>query len=135
MRSSRTITLFAPPPLPLRRDSSSVVASVVVHGLVCGCLIFGVRTAPRVSNRSAIRRYTVRVLNVPMPEPVVEQTAGISVPRPVAKAAAPLPAPGGSPASMPDVATRLAQLPRRQILIQPDAPPDVLLQHPTPIPL
>ena len=136
MRSSRTITLFAPPPLPLRRDSSSVVTSVVVHGLVCGCLIFGVRTAPRVSNRSAIRRYTVRVLNVPMPEPVVEQTAGISVPRPVAKAAAgPQPAPGGSPASMPDVATRLAQLPRRQILIQPDAPPDVLLQHPTPIPL
>ena len=37
---------------------------------------------------------------------------------------------------MPDVATRLAELiPRRQILIQPDAPPDILLQHPTPIPL
>lgn len=138
MRSSRTITLFAPAPPPARHGSSSLVVSVLVHGLAFGCLIFGVRTAPRVSNRTTIRRYTVRILNVPMPEPApVEEAAGISAPHPVAKAAAPQPAaPGGSPASMPAVATQLAQLPpKTQILIQPDAPPDLLLQHPTPIPL
>jgi len=109
----------------------------MVHGLICGCIIFGVRAAPRVTNRSATRRYTVRVLDVPMSEPQVEQTAGVSVPHPPAKAAAASqPAPGGSSASMPDVAAQLAQLvPKRQILIQPDAPPDILLQHPTPIPM
>ena len=37
---------------------------------------------------------------------------------------------------MPSVATQLAKLaPKQQILIQPDAPPDILLQRPTPVPL
>ena len=137
MRPSRTITLFAPPPPSPRRESSSVVVSLVVHALICACLIFGVRTAPIVSNHYAIRRYTVRMLSVPMPEPPAEQAPGISAPHPVSMAAAaPGPAPGGRPASMPSVATQLAQLvPKPQILIQPDAPPDILLQHPTPIPV
>ncbi len=121
----------------MRRGSSSLAVSILVHVLAFSCLIFGVRTVPRVSSRTAIRRYTVRILNVPIPEPApAEEAAGVSVPRPVAKTAAPQAPPGGSQASMPAVATQLAQLPpKTQVLIQPDAPPDILLQHPTPIPL
>lgn len=87
----------------------------------------------------------MRILNVPPPEPrPVPQLAQVQLPHPVqarlsrpahAIAAPPAPA-GGSPPSMPAVATQLAHLtPKTQILIQPDAPPDVLLQHPIPLPL
>jgi hypothetical protein len=135
MRSSRTITLFAPPPRS-RTGSSPFVFSIVAHLLVCACLILELRTTPRISSRSAIRRYTVRIMNVPMPEPVLEQSAGVQVPQPVQNAAAPTPSSGGSPAPAPSVAVQLAHLvPPTQILVQPDAPADLLLQHPVPVPM
>jgi hypothetical protein len=135
MRSSRTITLFAPPPRPTPTGSSPFVVSILVHVLAYGWLFFGLRNTPRISNRSTIQHFTVRILNAPTPVPQVAQTSGSHVAHFVPKASAPTEAPGASPASMPSVATQLAQLvPKSQILVQPDAPPDILLQRPTPIP-
>lgn len=139
MRSSRTITLFAPPPAS-PRGSSSFMFSILVHVVACGWLFFGLRHTPRIAAQTPAQRFTVRILNVPMTEPRIERPAASAAASAVVhsapqSAAARLPT-GGAPPPMPSVAVQLAQVvPRTQILVQPDAPPDILLQHPTPIPL
>lgn len=137
MRASRTITLFATPPTPTRSGSTALVVSVLVHVVGYGWMFVGYWNTPRIMARPSNQRFTVRILNAPKPEPVPEQPAPIhfarSVPQP---AAAPKAGAGGSPAPMPAVATQLANLaPKQQILIQPDAPPDIMLQHATPVPM
>jgi hypothetical protein len=123
---------------------------MVVHVAACAWLIFGLSNAPRITNKPAHERFTVRILNVPSPEPQAQQVAHATphsitapaseaprptTPSPAAAAPAPAPAAGGSLPSMPSVATQLALLkPRTQILIQPDAPPDILIQRPVMVP-
>ena len=136
MRGSRTITLFATPPPPARSGSTALVVSVLVHIVGYGWMFAGFRNTPRITAARSNQRFTVRILNAPKPEPVLEQPAPVHLARSVPHPAAPKVGAGGSPAPMPSVATQLANLaPKQQILIQPDAPPDILLQRPTPVPL
>lgn len=135
MRSSRTITLFATPPRPARTGSSSFVISILVHVLAYGWLFYGLGNMPRVSRRLTIRHFTVRILNAPTPIQRGPESSGSHVAQFDPKVSAPAESPGSSPASMPSVATRLAQLaPKAQILVQLDAPPDILLHRLPPIP-
>src|ERR1019366_3865767 len=122
------------------RGSSSFMFSILVHVVACGWLFFGLRHTPRIAAQTPAQRFTVRILNVPMTEPRIERPAASAAASAVVhsapqSAAARLPT-GGAPPPMPSVAVQLAQVvPRTQILVQPDAPPDILLQRPTPIPL
>src|SRR6266702_4419414 len=136
MRSSRTITLFAPPP-PSRRGTSPFMFSVLAHVCACVWLFYGLRHAPQITSRQSAQRFTVRILNVPMTQPRIELPAAASagarsIQRSVAAAQS---ASGGAPPPMPAVAQLAELVPKSQILIQPDAPPDVLLSQPSPIPL
>jgi hypothetical protein len=136
MRASRTITLFAPPPFPTRSGSTAIVVSVLIHIVGYGWMFVGFWNTPRITARPLNQRFTVRILNAPRPEPVLEQPAPVHLARSIPSPVAPRAGAGGTPAPMPAVATQLANLvPKQQILIQPDAPPDIVLQHPTPVPL
>ena len=164
MAPARTITLFADPPPP-QHGSSSWVASLLVHVAGAAWVSYGLAHAPHVQNRTVHQRFTVRVLNAPMTKPEVRQYAAIGstvhpaapvTPLPPRAAASSAPAPGpaaqaaakqpaSSPAPTParetpapaaPAAIQLAQTThQQQTLIQPDAPKDLLLQHPTPVPL
>jgi len=138
------------------------MASLLVHVAVFAWLVFGLARAPYIENRTIHKRFTVRILNVPMTQPEVRQYAAagspvhpaalpahsssqpISAPVPPAQVVAPAAAQSAPPApSLPDkpapalpAAVQLAQtVHQSQTLVQPDAPKDLLLQHPTPIPL
>lgn len=134
MQSSRTITLFTEQP-PSRRSPSSFTISIFVHSVALGWLIFGLRHTPRLGDQSLIERYTVRLLNSPRTEQQKLRSTGTGVahsaPRPDSHT---LP-PGGRPAPLSSLPQQLAQLIHAsQTLVQPDAPPDLLLPQETPIP-
>jgi hypothetical protein len=82
-----------------------------------------------------MQRYSVRLFDSPKPEPRRPQAAGGGVtyngPQNDARALAP----GGSPSPTTYVPPQVAQLhPAPQTLVQPDAPPDLLLLKEVPIP-
>ncbi len=135
MKSSQIITLFAEPSPP-RTAPSSFLVSILVHGAGFGLLLIGLKHTSRISDPSVIKRYTVRLLTPRRTEPQPRHSArgGVAYPDPqsVARALAP----GGSPAPLPYVPPQVAQLlPASQTLVQPDAPPDLLLPQETPIPV
>jgi hypothetical protein len=133
--SSPPIPRFLLPETP-RQISAPVVGSVVLHVFLCAWIYVGFKNVPRLT-APAPHRFTVRILNVPPPDPLPP------VPPAVAQAAHVLPrvtAPQSAPsdqaaAPMPSVADTLAKLaPKPQILIQPDAPSELLIK-PVPVPL
>jgi hypothetical protein len=135
MRSSGILTLFTEQP-PLRRGPSSFLVSIVFHAVAFGLLFIGLRHAPRINDQST-QRYTVRLLNPPKPEPERPRptgSGGVSYPGQQNQAHAL--APGGSPAPQTYVPPQVAKLhPAPQTLVQPDAPPDLLLAEVVPIPV
>lgn len=150
MKPAPMITLFSRPQFSPRGGSASVVVSILAHAAGFGCLFLGLSQAPRIDRNSTLRHFTVRVLDTPLTAPPAQQSAasGVahSLPQSVAHAHSSagdaavspptLTAPGESPAaSMPTPASQLKQLVHQaQTLVQPDAPPNVLLLHKTPIP-
>jgi hypothetical protein len=133
MRSTGLVTLFTEQP-PSRRGPSSFLVSILVHGVVFALLLFGLRHAPRIGDQS-VQRYTVRLLDAPKPEPRRPQAGGGGVtyhgPQNDARALAP----GGSSSQSTYVPPQVAQLhPAPQTLVQPDAPPDLLLLKEVPVP-
>jgi len=151
MKSYRVITLFAPPLPPPRRGSLSIAVSIVAHVAGCTWVFFGLSHTPRLEGKPTLQRFTVRVLNVPPPEPQIQAPAVTEaahprqpLPREVAhnlppeKAPAPMTSPASLPSPAPVPAAAASQLPKlihqQQTLIQPDAPPDVVLLHKTPLP-
>lgn len=135
MRSSRIVTLFAEQP-PSRRAPLSFVVSILVHGVALGLLLFGLRHAPRIGDQS-IQHYAVRLLEPPKPEPQRPRPAGSGgVTYSGQQSQARSLVPGGGPAPRTYVPPQVAQLhPAPQTLVQPDAPPDLLLLQPVPIPV
>lgn len=149
MKSASMITLFSRPQLPPPRGSASFAISILAHVVGCVWLFWGLSHVPQIQNTSTLRHFTVRVLDSPLTAPQLQQYAASdtasSLPQPAGRslpraAASPQPAPSAaapspSPASMPVPAAQLPQLVHQaQTLIQPDAPPNVLLLHKTPIP-
>jgi hypothetical protein len=138
MKSAGIVTLFSELPPP-RKAPSAFLISFVVHGVVFAWLLVGLRYLPKVNDQVTHERYTVRILEPPRlqyprpPAQVAEQAqpaAAQSVTHDVASAQG-----GGAPAPL-SLPVQEAHLPQRsQALIQPDAPPDLLLPKETPIPL
>lgn len=134
MTPYRTITLFTEPP-PTRTGPSSFVVSFLLHGVGLALLSFGLSRAPRLDDQSLIQRYTVRLLNLQKTEPRMRWAAARGAQPSTTQIARHIPSPGGQPAAAA-VPKLLAQLsPARQTLVQPDAPPNLLLPQETPIPL
>jgi hypothetical protein len=133
MESSRIITLFAEPPTA-RRGPSPFVVSMVLHVVVMGSLYFSLKHRVRVEDAAIVQRYTVRLLSLWRPEPKAPREIDRSS-RQIAPGAAGEIASGGRPS-----APSLAQQPKDRIqapqtLVQPDLPPNLVLQQQTPVPL
>lgn len=136
MSTAPILGLFRTPPRE-RRGSTSVFISVALHAAICVWSYLALRNATRLIPY-APHRYTVRILQAPSLEaPPPPRPALARAPRQApTPAARPSPASDQLAAAMPSVAERLMKLaPKTQILIQPDAPPELLLQRPTPVPL
>jgi hypothetical protein len=135
MKSSHIITLFGESPPP-RRGPSSFVVSILVHGAGFGLLAHSLRHIPRIEDKAALQRYTVRLLNPRKTESQARQSAGNGLNYHGMQAIAHADAPVGRVAQLPYVTahdTRLISA--SQTLVQPDAPPDLLLPHEVPLPV
>ncbi len=141
------ITLFTRPQSSPRRGSAAIAVSILAHVAGCGWLFFGLAHTPRFDRKSTLQRFTVRVLDAPEAQPQLQPPAAGA--HPPSQAANRVPTPAAdtpvsppsvatgdeSPAPAPSPASQLAKLVHQsQILVQPDAPPDVVLLHKTPIP-
>jgi hypothetical protein len=138
MKSAGIVTLFSELPPP-RKAPSAFFISFVVHGVVFAWLLIGLRHLPRVNDQPIHERYTVRILEPPRlqyprpPTEVADQAQAAAAPSATHNVASSQG--GGSPAPL-SLPVQEAHLPQRsQALIQPDAPPDLLLPKETPIPL
>ncbi len=127
MGPSPTISLFAEPAQARQRPYSFVV-SVLVHILVVGVVAYGFLFAPRINMRSAAERYTLREVDINLPDPVRRQNSANSGMYPGQNstahtaAAHDLPAaPTSSPLQVPKL--HLAD----RTVIQPDIPPNQLI--------
>jgi len=141
MKSFSLITLFAPMPAPPKRDAAASLGSLLAHAAGCVWIFYGLSHTPRLEAKATVQRYNVRVLEMPMPEPPAPEvpraprSPGSSAAHAAPQQPAPELAAQEAPAPMPSAAAQLAKLVHQhQMLIQPDAPPDVLLQQKTPIP-
>ena len=137
MKSAPMITLFSRPQLSPRRDSASFTVSIVAHAAGFVCLFLGLSHSPRIESRSTLQHFTVRVLDTPLPNPQPPApSASAATAHTSAHTAVPVAAPDSEDApAEPAPAPQLAQLVHQsQVLVQPDAPPDVLLLHNTPVP-
>jgi hypothetical protein len=136
MKPNSLITLFAPSPAPPHRGPSVYVVSILAHAAGCVWLLFGLSHTPRIKSTPSLRRFTVRVLEAPAVTPRAQPPSA-----PVAAAArsgsheAAKEVAANAPAPMPAAAAQMKRpVHQLQTLIQPDAPPDVILQRKTPVP-
>lgn len=135
MKSTGIMTLFSEQPPP-RRAPSSFVISLLVHGLAFAWLMAGLSHLPKVNDHPAAERYTVRILAQPKPEQA--RLASIDAPAHFAvQSVARDPVPSGgsgvpAPLALPVPEAHLP--PRSQTLIQPEAPPNLMLPQETPVP-
>jgi hypothetical protein len=135
MKSSHIITLFSEPPPP-RRGPSSFMVSLLVHSAGFALLAHSLRHVPHIEDKSVVQRNTVRLLNPRNTESQAQQSAATGYNRHGRQTIARAMAPIGRVAPWPHVTahdTRL--LSAVQTLVQPDAPPDLLLSHEIPIPV
>jgi hypothetical protein len=135
MRSSSLLTLFTEQP-PSRRGPSSFLVSILVHGVAFVLLLIGLRHTPRIGDQSIVQRYDVRLLDAPEPEPRKPRAGGGGVTYHGSQNDARALASGGSPARSAYVPPQVAQLHTApQTLVQPDAPPDLILLKEVPVPV
>jgi hypothetical protein len=121
----------------MRRGPSAFMVSFLLHCCACGLLYLGLNQPHKVDSKSLTQRFAVRIMELRKPPPKIQRaahdpTAGPS--RPVNQVPA---AHGGSPETA--TAARiplnfLAQKQALQTLVQPDAPPDLLIPQETPLP-
>jgi hypothetical protein len=112
------------------------MVSILVHGAGFGLLAHSLRHIPRIEDKSVLQRYSVRLLNPPKTESQAQQSAAAGSNRhglqTITRAVAPI----GRVAPWPYVTAHGARLvTAAQTLVQPDAPPDLLLPHEIPIPV
>jgi hypothetical protein len=144
MRPSIT-TLFSEEP-PRHTAPSAVAISFVAHALGFSLLFLSLRHIPQTSERLEHERYTVRLLKAPrleMPKKQMEMSDAPKSPSfaethslQAARSGATPPNLLSAGAASTPASSQLAQLPvRSQVLIQPDAPPDVQLLQPVSVPV
>lgn len=129
MRSSQTITLFSHrQEVPQR--SSSFVVSALTHGAVIAMLLYGILSPPRIQVRNPPERFTLRHLDLNLPDPIKPRAPGaINYPGPKS------PADGGKPAEQLAALRQSVQAkPGPQTLVQPKLPdpPKPTIETPTP---
>jgi hypothetical protein len=127
------ITLFAEP-RPTVPDPYSVPLSILAHGSVIGLVSLAFMLSPRVSQQTFTQRYSMRLLEMHLPDPPKRpdlKDDNNPAPQPVPRK----PAPGKIEAPPPPVLQQLAKKSLVQrTLVQPDAPPDLVLPKDIPIP-
>lgn len=124
MRSSGPISLFSE-----RQQSSpptaSIILSILAHGAVIALVALGILFRPRIADRDLARRYTVRHLDLHMPDPALihPRDLGIKYPGPQKHNDSP-PAQASAHSA---VARHVAQVaPAPQTLLQPKLLPQIL---------
>ena len=133
MKSSNIVTLFSEQPPP-RTTPSSFAISIVIHGVGFCLLFMGLRHSPRIE-QSVIERYTVRLLNAPRIEPQRKRASSSGDTQSTTQSDSHDASPGGAPAAPPAIPDHLAQLlSQPRVLVQPDAPPDLVLPQQATIP-
>jgi hypothetical protein len=127
MGYSRPISLFAQQQPPHQRPSSFIV-SVLLHVLVVGLIAYGFIFAPRINMRAAADRYTLREVEINVPDPVRKVSADSAMYPGQKNSAAQEPTPhslAAAPTSSP------LQLPKLHLsdrtIVQPDIPPNQLV--------
>jgi hypothetical protein len=129
MRSSRTITLFSDGQ-EIGQRSSSILFSILFHCLGVGLVFFGALYSPHLDTRVIAQRYTVRRLDLDMPD--------FQVPRPAPSKANyhPKPVEHPSPSTgKPTVQRQTTRAPKgAQTLIQPDLPKQLAMIDEVPVP-
>lgn len=124
----RTISLFAVEP-PTHQKPYSFVVSVVAHVLVVGLIAYGFIFAPRINMRSVADRYTLREVDISIPDPVIKKTnSGDSGMYPGQKSTAHVDTPHDLPAAPSSSALQIPKLHLADhTIVQPDIPPNQLV--------
>ena len=134
MTPSPTITLFSQR-IDTSRQSTSFLASILVHCGVIALLWFGIAYTPRVDTHANKERYTVRKLDLRTPEQQMQRSTKGAVRYPGPRLASGKPA-SGKLAAHPPVMRLIAHAqPGPQTLVQPDLPDRITLIQPVPVPL
>lgn len=127
MGTSQPISLFAVPPTTHQKPVSFVVSGVT-HVVVVGLIAYGFIFAPRINIRAAADRYTMREVDIELPDPVRRQNSANSGMYPGqnstarTQAAHDMPAaPTSSPLQVPKL--HVAE----HTIVQPDIPPNQLI--------
>lgn len=127
MGTSQPISLFAVPQQTHQKPTSFLVSGVL-HVVVVGLIAYGFIFAPRINMRAAADRYTMREVDINLPDPVRRQNSANSGMYPGqnstahTQAAHNLPAaPTSSPLQIPKL--HLAE----HTIVQPDIPPNQLI--------
>lgn len=133
MKSTNIMTLFSEEPRP-GTGPSSILISAVVHGVAFIFLFLGLKHTPRMSEHPP-DRYSVRLLHSPLVETRVRRASPSNPARERGETVARDMSAGGAPPaeSIPYPAAQLPQ--RSQVLVQPDAPPEPMLQQEVSVPL
>lgn len=113
---------------------SGSFVSISLHSGVLLFIVFGLRHTPQLGPATARQHETVRLMNLrdPLPEEHSAVTVASGESSPTAT-----PSPSAHHAVMAKVSPPILFAPRihaTQTLLQPDAPPDAILPHATPIP-
>ncbi|MGB8536667.1 MAG: hypothetical protein WCD57_09665 [Acidobacteriaceae bacterium] len=129
---SRIISLFADPK-PSRRGPSGFLVSMAVHVVVMGSIYLNLKHGVRVEDEAIVHRYTVRLLSLWRPEPMVRRAVENPSTQSPQRGAGDV-ASGGRP-SAPSLPLEVAdRIPAPQTLVEPDLPPNLLLPQQIPIP-
>jgi len=130
MRSSQILSLFSERPVVSHRPSSFLVSFVAHIGAVA-VLAFGIVYTPEIHDRVMSEHLAVRHLDLHVPEPKIHKRAGSEIAYPGPHTAVHTASPGGSQASMREIADAE---PGPQTLVQPDLPKHVDLKEKIPVP-
>ncbi len=124
MRSARTITLFSER-AEVGQGPSSYVVSVLAHILLICLVYFGIVYGPKVRNPILAQRYTLRHVDMNMPEELIRHSGGSGIAYPGPHSASAHNAqPGQKPDAQQAAFRRIVNAAKaRQTVVQPDLPP------------
>jgi len=132
--SSRTTSLFSEP-TRLGQGPSSLLVSIVVHGVALGLLSWGFLYSPQVAPPALARRYNVRKISLHEREPQSGSNAGSGIRYPRPQSNAPAVQFDSGKKAAPRATVQLAQAaPGLQTLLQPDFPDSLPLSEEVPVP-
>jgi hypothetical protein len=127
MGPSPTISIFAAPAQARQRPYSFVV-SVLLHLVVVGAVLYGFLFAPRINMKDAASRYTLRQVDITLPDPIKRQNSANSGMYPGQNSTAHTLAAHNLPAAAASSALQIPKLHlAERTVVQPDIPPNQLI--------